>query len=206
MHYFPLFTLWFFLMGCTPATQPERTPPSASTAGGSSRAIEPRGTPTSENLFSEAEKKRAEAEATRLPALREKPRKEAVLRFLKTEAADWMKRRRQACEVADKAYSRLQETGAEPSWLVAAARRRGDLWSSFAEEFLALPVPEEFEQDPPQRAAYREAMEEAMEPNLVRARQSYEKCRELATGSKIEGEHATRCAQWLQAHPAATPR
>ena len=105
-------------------------------------------TSVGEALFFFAEVKKKDVDKVKFPEYKGSGERADVMKHIQTKVADWVKKKRQVIEDADKEYQKivtLQPTP-PPRWVIAAGSRVGQMWSRFVAEFRAAPIPKEWNQ------------------------------------------------------------
>ena len=156
-------------------------------------------TAVGEALFYFAEEKREEAEKILFPAYKGPGDKEAVLKHIKGPVSDWMKKKRPAIEKAQEEYLKivqLQPTP-PPRWVIAAGSQVGGLWGNFVREFRAAPIPAEIKKDTELRNTYYGALDDASEPDKLRAKAAFETCLKYSVQYQFFDEYSRKCEVWL---------
>jgi tetratricopeptide (TPR) repeat protein len=167
-----------------------------------------------EALFFFAEEKRQAAEAIRLPGYSGSGRHEDIAELLATKVAPVMTARRKAVEDAEKAYFEVLEIQPipPPRWVVAAAERVARMRGLLAAELRALPAPKSWKRQGRSpwgprwedvRAAWRDALIDASEPDHLAARAAYRRCVELSLKMRSFDDHTQQCTSWLERNFAA---
>jgi len=128
---------------------------------------------------------------------------EAFQRYVQNGVKTWMDQKKKLLEDADKAYLRVAQLqpSAPPIWLVASASRVGQMWSGFADDFRRIPMVGWMQSDPEISRVYRQALENASEPIVQRARAAFTMCKTVAERHSIDNERTRACRQWLAANP-----
>lgn len=205
--------------GASSAADGEETLPSPPNQG-----LDARG----DALFAEAEQLRRSADAIRYPAYHgtsyRPPAKrlenmtqaefeaemrnrtaetEAVKRHIDTSVKDWVDRKKQAIEKAERAYQHFIELrpAPAPAWVVVAGARTGQMWDAFAADFRRAPMPAWMSTDAELRAEYEKSLVGASQPMVERARAAFRACRDTAQRYHIDSEDARTCSAWITAHP-----
>lgn len=163
-----------------------------------------------EALFFEAEQKRAAVDAIRFPEYKGAADMDSVKKHIQTKVADWLKKKREAIDAAEKAYQQVLaiEPSPPPRWTVAAAARVGMMWGKFVAEFRAAPIPKDWKgtgnipgttiSAPETRKAYYEALDEASEPQKQTAKAAFETCSRVSVKFQWFDEYARSCRVWLE--------
>lgn len=155
-----------------------------------------------EARFYVAEKKRAEAEAIKPPAIPNGLNKDAMLKFINTKFVEWVTKRRAALEEAEKYYMKVLEVqpAPPPQWVIASAERVAHMWWSFVQGLMQIPNPKEWNQNPDMVKTYRAALERASEPYKQRSRSAYEMCQKKSEQWGAVQPHTQQCIDWLGSH------
>jgi len=132
---------------------------------------------------------------------RRKAESDAVQRHVDGPVKEWMNRKRQAIEDAEKLYSVVldMQPVPPPRWVVSSACRIGQMWSDFADDLRKAPLPDWMQADPAIAAAYRSSLDDATSPFIDRARSSFEICRKLSARYGLRTALSEACGQWLDA-------
>ena len=73
----------------------------------------------------------------------------------------------------------------------------GGLWGNFVREFRAAPIPTEIKKDTELRNAYYGALDEASEPDKLKAKGAFETCLGYSVKYQFFDEYSRRCEVWL---------
>ena len=156
-------------------------------------------TAVGEAYFFFAEEKRADVEKIKFPDYHGQGSKEAVLKHIKGPVFDWIKKKRPAIEKAQEEYLKivqLQPTP-PPRWVIAAGSQVGGLWGNFVREFRAAPIPSDIKKDTELRNTYYGALDEASEPDKLRAKAAFETCLKYSVTYQFFDEYSRKCELWL---------
>ncbi len=165
-----------------------------------------------EARFFFAEQKRLELDAIRFPEFKGSADRDAVLKFVGTQVAEWLKKKRVAVEETENAYRSILDIQPvpPPRWVIASASRVGSIWSTFAHEFYRTPTPKEWNSATPLpgttiagteiKRIFREQLSSAMEPYLQRAKSAFEVCANYSVKFQYTDEHSQSCLTWLGKH------
>src|SRR5215471_8125937 len=156
-------------------------------------------TAVGEAHFFFAEDKREDVEKIKFPDYHGPGSKEAVLKHIKTKVVDWMKKKRPAIERAQEEYLKivqLQPTP-PPRWVIAAGSQVGGLWGNFVREFRAAPIPTDIKKDTELRNTYYNALDEASEPDKLKAKAAFETCLKYSVTYQFFDEYSRKCELWL---------
>ena len=156
-------------------------------------------TSVGEAHFFFAEEKREDVEKIKFPDYHGPGSKEAVLKHIKTKVVDWMKKKRPAIERAQEEYLKivqLQPTP-PPRWVIAAGSQVGGLWGNFVREFRAAPIPTDIKKDTELRNTYYGALDEASEPDKLKAKAAFETCLKYSVTYQFFDEYSRKCELWL---------
>jgi hypothetical protein len=136
-----------------------------------------------------------------------------VLRHVNTKVVDWIKKKRPAIEVAEKAYLQVIELqpAAPPRWIVASSSRVGMMWAKFVADFRAAPIPREWKQHGPVpgapdltfdelRKEYYERIDQAVEPQKQQAKAAHKRCVDFSVKFQYADEFSRACQVWLEKH------
>jgi tetratricopeptide (TPR) repeat protein len=171
-----------------------------------------------EALFFFAEEKRKTAEALRLPAYTGSARREDIAAFTAKKLAPALAARRKAVEDAERAYLEVLDLqpAPPPRWVVAASARVARMRGLLAAELRALSAPASWKRQgegpggsrgDDVRAAWRDILIDASEPDQRAAHAAYQRCVELSVKMQRFDDDARRCAAWLErSYPAEHPR
>ena len=110
-----------------------------------------------------------------------------------------MKKKRPAIEKAQEEYLKivqLQPTP-PPRWVIAAGSQVGGLWGNFVREFRAAPIPTDIKKDTELRNTYYGALDEASEPDKLRAKAAFETCLKYSVTYQFFDEYSRKCELWL---------
>ncbi len=181
-------------------------------------------TAVGEAEFFFAELARKKADAIKPPKYSGDGSRDGVQKFVNTKFRDWVQKRREAMQQAEKAYLAVLDLKPvpPPQWVIASAERVGTMKQSFLEQFSAAPMPNEWKGSgplppskemkggPPSdltkeevRAAYLKALEGAIAPEREAARAAFKTCSQLAAKYGVKSDAAARCDKWLKDHPAS---
>jgi len=175
-------------------------------------------TAVSESMFFFAEEKRRAAEALRLPAYAGSGRREDVVTHTQTTLANAIAARRKAIDEAEKAYLEVLalQPFPPPRWVVASAARVARMHGLLAAEIRATSAPRSWKKQGASpwgssweeiRAAWADALDEASEPERLRAKGAYRRCVDLSVKFQHFDAFAQSCGAWLTRHyPAEYPR
>lgn len=167
-------------------------------------------TAVGEALFFFAEQKRAEVEAIRFPDYAGPGDKDSVVRFVSTKISEWLRKKNQSIEEADRAYQKILaiEPMPPPRWVIASAGRVGFLWSSFVGEFRRAPTPKEWNSNTPLAGStmtgaeikklYLEQLSSLTEPLTERSRQAFRVCVDYSRKFQWFDDHSRACWAWLE--------
>jgi hypothetical protein len=156
-------------------------------------------TSVGEAHFFFAEEKREDVEKIKFPEYHGPGSKEAVLKHIKGKVVDWMKKKRPAIEKAQEEYLKivqLQPTP-PPRWVIAAGSQVGGLWGNFVREFRAAPIPTDIKKDTELRNTYYGALDEASEPDKLKAKAAFETCLKYSVTYQFFDEYSRKCELWL---------
>jgi hypothetical protein len=156
-------------------------------------------TSVGEATFFFAEEKRADVEKIKFPEYHGPGSKEAVLKHIKGPVLDWMKKKRPAIETAQAEYIKIVELKPTPppQWVIAAGSQVGGLWGNFVKEFRAAPIPKDIKKDTELRNAYYGALDEASEPDKLKAKAAFETCLKYSVTYQFFDEYSRKCEIWL---------
>ncbi len=156
-------------------------------------------TAVGESYFYFAEKEKKKVDAIKFPEYKGPNDKESVLKHIKTKVKDWMDKKAPAILAAEKEYLKILELepAPPPRWVIAAGSRVGTMWGEFVREFRAAPIPAEFKQDADLRNTYYAALDEASEPQKLRAKGAFEKCLGYSVKYQYFDEYSRTCEVWL---------
>ncbi|HMJ56023.1 MAG TPA: tetratricopeptide repeat protein [Polyangiaceae bacterium] len=156
-------------------------------------------TAVGEAYFYFAEEKREDVEKIKFPDYKGPGNKEAVLKHIKGPVIDWMKKKRPAIEAAQAEYIKIVQLQPvpPPRWVIAAGSQVGGLWGNFVREFRAAPIPTEIKKDTELRNAYYGALDEASEPDKLKAKGAFETCLGYSVKYQFFDEYSRRCEVWL---------
>ncbi|MCC6647029.1 MAG: hypothetical protein IT374_15830 [Polyangiaceae bacterium] len=170
-----------------------------SDADGGLRKLAKALTAVGEAYFYFAEKEKKKVDAIRFPDYKGPNDKESVLKHIKTKVADWIKKKAPAIEAAEKEYLKIVELepAPPPRWVIAAGSRVGTMWGEFVREFRAAPIPAEMKADVELRQTYYAALDDASEPQKVRAKRAFETCLGYSVKYQYFDEYSRTCEVWL---------
>jgi hypothetical protein len=156
-------------------------------------------------LFLRGEALGEKANAFHVPRYHGRRDRDSVQHYLETDFRDWTKKRRELIETAEEQYRAVLEIQPEPppKWVVRSAARVGQLLDAFATESVKAPVPREIQRDPALVKAYRDALAEALSPQVEAARAAFTACQGYARRFDQADELSRKCDDWLRAHPSA---
>jgi hypothetical protein len=156
-------------------------------------------TAVGEAYFSTAEEKREDVEKIKFPVYKGAGSKEAVLKHIKGPVMDWIGKKRPAIEKAQAEYLKivqLQPTP-PPRWVIAAGSQVGGLWGKFVKEFRDAPIPADIKKDVELRNAYYGGLDEASEPDKLKAKAAFETCLKYSVTYQFFDEYSRKCEVWL---------
>jgi tetratricopeptide (TPR) repeat protein len=156
-------------------------------------------TSVGEAYFFTAEEKREDVEKIKFPVYKGPGSKEAVLKHIKGPVMDWIKKKRPAIEKAQEEYLKivqLQPTP-PPRWVIAAGSQVGGLWGKFVKEFRDAPIPTDIKKDVELRNAYYGGLDEASEPDKLKAKAAFETCLKYSVTYQFFDEYSRKCEVWL---------
>jgi hypothetical protein len=156
-------------------------------------------TAVGEAYFYFAEEKREDVEKIKFPDYKGPGNKEAVLKHIKGPVIDWMKKKRPAIEAAQAEYIKIVQLQPvpPPRWVIAAGSQVGGLWGNFVREFRAAPIPNEIKKDTELRNAYYGGLDEASEPDKLKAKGAFETCLGYSVKYQFFDEYSRKCELWL---------
>ena len=110
-----------------------------------------------------------------------------------------MKKKRPAIEKAEPEYIKIVELKPTPPprWVIAAGSQVGGLWGNFVREFRAAPIPTDIKKDTELRNAYYGALDEASEPDKLKAKAAFEMCLDYSVKYQFFDEYSRKCEVWL---------
>lgn len=152
-----------------------------------------------ETYYYFAERKREVAEAIKPPMYNGPATTESILKFIATKEAAWIQKRRRATDEAEQAYSRILsiQPAPPPNWVIAAARRAGDLSLGFIVGVRTTPAPPDWRTKPDLARTYADSIDRALEPFRVRARSAFKTCLDRASKFQIDNADVARCRSAL---------
>jgi len=156
-------------------------------------------TAVGEAYFFFAEEKRSDVEKIKFPDYHGPGSKEAVLKHIKGPVMDWIKKKRPAIETAQAEYIKIVELKPTPPprWVIAAGSQVGGLWGKFVKEFRDAPIPSDIKKDTELRNAYYGGLDEASEPDKLRAKAAFETCLKYSVTYQFFDEYSRKCEVWL---------
>jgi hypothetical protein len=156
-------------------------------------------TAVGEATFFFAEEKRADVEKIKFPVYKGHGSKEAVLKHIKGPVMDWIKKKRPAIETAQAEFIKIVELKPTPppTWVIAAGSQVGSLWGNFVKEFRNAPIPSDIKKDTELRNAYYGGLDEASEPDKLRAKAAFETCLKYSVTYQFFDEYSRKCEEWL---------
>ena len=156
-------------------------------------------TAVGEAYFFFAEEKRDDVEKIKFPDYKGAGSKEAVLKHIKGPVMDWIKKKRPAIEKAQDEYLKIVELQPTPPprWVIAAGSQVGGLWGKFVKEFRAAPIPADIKKDIELRNAYYGGLDEASEPDKLKAKAAFETCLKYSVTYQFFDEYSRKCEVWL---------
>jgi tetratricopeptide (TPR) repeat protein len=168
-------------------------------AEGDERRVGKALTAVGEAFFYFAEKEKKKVDGIKFPEYKGPNTKEEVIKHIKTKVADWMKKKGPAIDAAEKEYIKIVELkpAPPPRWVIAAGSRVGSMWGEFVREFRAAPIPADMKRDDELRNTYYNALDEASEPQKVRAKKAFETCLSYSVTYQFFDEYSRTCEVWL---------
>jgi hypothetical protein len=156
-------------------------------------------TAVGEAAFFFAEEKREDVEKIKFPDYKGPGKKEDVLKHIKGPVMDWIKKKRPAIEAAQAEYIKIVQLQPvpPPRWVIAAGSQVGGLWGNFVREFRAAPIPNEIKKDTELRNAYYGGLDEASEPDKLKAKAAFETCLGYSVKYQFFDEYSRKCELWL---------
>ncbi|MDX2051124.1 MAG: hypothetical protein SFV15_01955 [Polyangiaceae bacterium] len=152
-----------------------------------------------EALFYFAEKKKLKVDSIKFPEYKGPGTKEAVLKHIQVNVADWIKKKRPLIEDASGSYKEIIDLQPvpPPRWVISAGSRVGEMWGQFVKEFRAAPIPDFIKKDYELRTSYYGALDDASEPQKKQARGAYEVCLGYSVKYQYFDEFSRACEEWL---------
>ena len=125
--------------------------------------------------FHLGEQKRQQAAALKVPRYAGPQTVDGVDAYINSTLADWARKRQQIASDAQSAYQQVIAIRPvpPPRWVVAALARTGELWQSFAEDFVAAKLPDRLARDADTLAAFERALKRSAEPAHKAAQRSF---------------------------------
>ena len=156
-------------------------------------------TAVGEAYFYFAEEKREDVEKIKFPDYKGPGKKDDVLKHIKGPVMDWIKKKRPAIEAAQAEYIKIVQLQPvpPPRWVIAAGSQVGGLWGNFVREFRAAPIPNEIKKDTELRNAYYGGLDEASEPDKLKAKGAFETCLGYSVKYQFFDEYSRKCELWL---------
>lgn len=152
-----------------------------------------------EALFYFAEKRKAKVDSIEFPIYKGPGTKEAVVKHIQVNVADWIKKKRPLIEEASGSYKEVIDLQPvpPPRWVISAGSRVGEMWGQFVKEFRAAPIPDFIKKDFELRTSYYGALDDASEPQKKQARGAYEVCLGYSVKYQYFDEFSRACEEWL---------
>jgi tetratricopeptide (TPR) repeat protein len=156
-------------------------------------------TAVGEAYFFFAEREKKKVDAIEFPKYTGPADKASVLKHIQTKVKGWLLKKRPAIEAAEKEYLKVVKLEPEPPprWVIAAGSRVGGMWGEFVREFRAAPIPAAIKRDDELRTTYYNALDEASEPQKVRAKAAYETCLKYSVTYQYFDDFSRACEVWL---------
>jgi len=156
-------------------------------------------TSVGEAMFFFAEKKREKLDAIKFPEYKGRGETSDVKKHIDTKVKAWIEKKRPLLVETEAEYKKIVDLQPVPSpqWVIAAGARVGGMWGQFVEEFRAAPIPASMKKDILLSQAYYAALDEASEPQKLRARGAYNTCLEYSVQFQYFDEYSRSCEKWL---------
>jgi hypothetical protein len=144
-----------------------------------------------------------------MPPFRGRATRDALNKHIQTKVADWVRRKREAIELAEKEYMKILrlEPVPPPQWVIASGARVGQLWDHYVTEFRATPIPDEWKSNgvlpgtkltfAELRKSYMRSLEEALEPQRQQAKAAFRTCLDYSVKFQYFDSYARICREWL---------
>jgi TolA-binding protein len=152
-----------------------------------------------EAMFFFAEKKRQKLDALKFPEYKGKGETADVKKHIDTKVKAWIEKKRPLLIETELEYKKIVDLQPVPSpqWVIAAGSRVGSMWGQFVEEFRAAPIPTSMKKDIMLSQAYYAALDEASEPQKLRAKGAFGTCLDYSVKFQYFDEYSRSCEKWL---------
>lgn len=160
-----------------------------------------------EALFFDATQRRRQALALRPPVLLGAASDPAIRDHLAQRVLPWVQKRRSLGAEAEAAYRKILDLQPvpPPRWVIAAASEVGTMIEALPRDLEKLPVPPSIRRDAALSSAYRNALRDALAPELERAKAAYRMCKNLAEKYRHHDAYSRACEDRLAALESQSP-
>ncbi|HTV19297.1 MAG TPA: hypothetical protein VMG12_11515, partial [Polyangiaceae bacterium] len=152
-----------------------------------------------EAMFFFAEKKREKLDALKFPEYKGRGETADVKKHIDTKVKAWIEKKRPLLVETELEYKKIVDLQPVPSpqWVIAAGSRVGSMWGQFVEEFRAAPIPTTMKKDIMLSQAYYAALDEASEPQKMRAKGAFSTCLDYSVKFQYFDDYSRSCEKWL---------